>query len=234
MTFFITIIVYEYYAIILSLFWCTYGLGYIISIAFPPHIAQLAGVVIVFIINVFSGTTPTLPEFDKMTTPFNYAPYLSYLRFGKEVTYLIELERYRNIYNIDKSLSLLGYSVGNIKMDYIAVICYGIAFRVIACICLICYKPNSYYNKIGSIDIRYYLNELKNLICRKKEKTEERSSAGLLYESLPESNAAGKEEGSEEDEHDEEQDGYQRKATTVTLIDEQQQLSINTPETPKT
>jgi hypothetical protein len=38
------------------IYYVGYGLGYIISIVAKPHIAQLAAVVTVFILNIFSGS----------------------------------------------------------------------------------------------------------------------------------------------------------------------------------
>ncbi len=137
---------WEYYCILLLLYWSSFGLSYIVSIVANPNIAQLACVVVIFVFNIFSGQRPMLPEYTQMGFPMSYVPSFSYLRYCLEVIYLNELLQYQHLYDINTSLQLFGYAVEDMRWIYFVIIGFGLLFRAIAFVCLHCSKPNSWFN----------------------------------------------------------------------------------------
>jgi ABC-type multidrug transport system ATPase subunit len=158
--------VYEVYYVLFLTYYTSYGLGYLVSIVINPINAQLFAVVIVFILNVFSGSTTTLREFKEMTPPMNILPYCSYLSFGLETGYLLELRYYKNIYNINKSMSLFGYQFKDLHWMWGAMLAYGVGFRVLAYIALWCSRPDSLVVLIKNTITNWTLVRVKNTINR--------------------------------------------------------------------
>jgi hypothetical protein len=129
-------------------YWASYGLGYLVSVVFSLHMAQLAAVVTVVIMFSQNGVTPKLPDFQKMAKPLCYLPYASYLFYSQQVSYLIELKEYSSIYNIQKSLNIFGYKQEKMNLWICLILVYGIAFRFLALIVLYCTAPNSLWYRM--------------------------------------------------------------------------------------
>ncbi|KAG2393483.1 hypothetical protein C9374_007014 [Naegleria lovaniensis] len=165
--------VYEYYYVLLLVYWTSYGLGYFISIIIKPNIAQLTAVVIVFIFNTFSGATTPLPTLKEMYFPINYLPYLSYLTYSHENAYLIELKRYEGMYDLSKSLKIMGYSWDDFYMTIYMMIVYGFIFRIAAFIALVCVKPSSFYNLAVVSTINFFQTKVRAIIRMFKRKSKE-------------------------------------------------------------
>jgi len=165
--------VYEYYYVLLLAYWTSYGLGYFISIIIQPNIAQLTAVVIVFIFNVFSGATTPLPSFKSMYFPINILPNLSYLTYSHENAYLIELKRYENIYDVSKSLKMMGYEWDDFYMTIYMMIVFGFVFRIAAFIALVCVKPSSFFNLAVVSTHNFFTTKIRLLfrLCGKKDKS---------------------------------------------------------------
>ncbi|KAL9655604.1 hypothetical protein ABK040_002268 [Willaertia magna] len=138
--------VYEYYYVLFLVYWASYGLGYFLSILVPPNISQLTAVVIVFIFNIFSGGTVPLPTIKSMFFPINILPYASYLLYSHENAYLIEIIRYKGLYDVSVSMDGLGYKFSDFNQSWYMVIVFGLIFRILAFIALVCVKPSSLFN----------------------------------------------------------------------------------------
>lgn len=168
---------YEYYFVILHLYFAAYGFGYLLSIIFDENVAKLAGVVCILLFQMLSGGGPTLPEFEKMSPPMRYGPWFSFSRWGMEMLYIIEITKYEKIYNINPSLKTWGYKPQNFWMNYGILIGYGIFFRILAYLALLSFQPTSYVTKFAKffLDLIYMI-KLKVLIpiwnkcSRKKQK----------------------------------------------------------------
>jgi len=133
----------EYFYTILLTYWSCYGLGYVISIVVAPHIAQLAAVVMIFILNIFSGISPRLPMFEEMKFPLRYAPFFSPLRYSMELFYINELWTYRKIYDLSGALDTFGYQFSHHALCWGMLLVLGLSFRLLACLMLLLTKPNN-------------------------------------------------------------------------------------------
>ena len=68
------------YLVLLGVSFSSYSIGYIVSIATPPSLSQLVGVVVVFCMSAFDGALPTIPDLHKANFPLNLGfEHLSYL-----------------------------------------------------------------------------------------------------------------------------------------------------------
>ena len=163
--------VYEYYYVLLLVYWTSYGLGYFISIIIQPNISQLTAVVVVFIFNTFSGATTPLPTFRAMYFPINYLPNISYLTYSHENAYLIELKRYEGMYDLSKSLKIMGYEWDDFYMTIYMMIVFGFIFRILSFISLVCVKPSSFYNLAVVSTHNFFSTKLRAVIrlFRKKQ-----------------------------------------------------------------
>ena len=79
---------WELYFILLCIEYAAISLGYLVSIIVKPNVAQLTGVVVVMIMEMFSGVRPTLKEFDKMAKPMPWGPWFSLPRWAQEAYYI--------------------------------------------------------------------------------------------------------------------------------------------------
>ena len=124
----------EYYTCIVVLQFATTGLGYLISIACPAGLSQLAGVVVVLVFSMFGGARPTLIEIKSTFPPLRIMPYISYIRWGQEALYVAELSHLATIQGIDinPSLRLLDYQLDHYTMCLVYTLLFGVGFRLIA------------------------------------------------------------------------------------------------------
>jgi hypothetical protein len=159
---------YFYFLVMLLLSFTTFPIGYSISILLNQEIAQVTSVVFIFIVYLLAGVTPSLPKILSRILPFPILPYLSHLRYLREIVYMYELNTYREEYQIEKSLNLNGYIWDNRFINLVAIIEFGIILRIISFFILWQYKPNSYLKctiffirfKIGLL--RYKFDEFYN------------------------------------------------------------------------
>lgn len=157
---------YEIYYVLLLIYWTSYGLGYLVSVIINNVNAQLFAVVIVFILNIVSGSTSRLKEFQEMSPPFNILPYASYLTYGLEMNYMTEIVYYKEIYNINRSLDLFGYKMSDMQWTWAALLGYGLLFRVMAFIALRSSRPSSLVLKMKNTLSNWVLVNVKNFINR--------------------------------------------------------------------
>lgn len=78
----------DLYFILLCVEIVSVSLGFLVSIVVKPSVSQLTGVVIVMIMVMFSGMRPTLKEFENMSFPMPYVPWLSFPRWSQEALYI--------------------------------------------------------------------------------------------------------------------------------------------------
>ncbi|KAL0478274.1 hypothetical protein AKO1_008529 [Acrasis kona] len=150
---------YEYYWIILLCYWCSYGLGYIVSIVVQPHVAQIAAVVFVFVIYVFSGSVILIPDIEKMFIPIRYVHYLSYLQYCYQALYIIEIRQFSDVYDLKRSLDIMGFKLENLGLCAGIIVAIGFVFRLVALILLVSTKPSSFGYKI----VRWLTNYKQHL-----------------------------------------------------------------------
>ncbi|KAL0480158.1 ABCG24 [Acrasis kona] len=124
--------VFEYYLILLLCHFTAYGFGYFISIAIRPSLAQIAAVVMILVFQLIAGARPTLPQMYKMPFPLPFIPYLSYIRYGQEALYLLEVKWYKDIYDIKPGLDLFDYDEAHYAWCIAVVPVFGIVIRMIA------------------------------------------------------------------------------------------------------
>jgi hypothetical protein len=70
-----------------------------------------------------------------------------------ELNYLTELRKYAYLYDISKSLKIYGYRLDHDGLLYAMLCAFGVGFRLIALILLLCSKPTSTVQRL--------LNDLK-------------------------------------------------------------------------
>ena len=115
---------------------------------------------------MLAGLRPTIPQMNDMFFPMNILHWISFLRYSQEIVYLIELEKYTQIFNVQTSLDIFGYQFGN-WWSGVALICYAIALRILAYLALL-YVPDTVFIKRG---FRWLINRrviIKNWIAQKK------------------------------------------------------------------
>jgi ABC-type multidrug transport system ATPase subunit len=133
----------EYYYSALLIYWTAYGFGYFISVVLKPNLAQLAAVVMIVIMFALNGVTPKLPDYKKMSFPLNALPYTSFLFYGQQVVYLLEIRRYKHLYDITASLDAFGYKLSELTRNTCLLLVFGVGFRLLALIFMYLTKPNN-------------------------------------------------------------------------------------------
>lgn len=74
-------------------------------------------------------------------------------KLALELNYIIELRKYAYLYDISKSLQIFGYRLDRDGFLYGMLCAFGVGFRLIALILLLCSKPTSRVQRL--------LNDLK-------------------------------------------------------------------------
>jgi ABC-type multidrug transport system ATPase subunit len=112
--------------------YCSFSIGYFVSIIVRPSIAQVASVVAILICMVFSGLRPGLKEFAKMNVVLKFMPNLSFLRWANELLYLRELWEWKDIFKVEKGVEALDYVLTQeqIQWDHIFIVIIAVVFRV--------------------------------------------------------------------------------------------------------
>jgi hypothetical protein len=131
------------YTVLLSLYWASMGMGYLVSIVVEPSSSQLVGVVGVFANAQFAGGSPTIKALRNLFIPLCYVPYISYLRYALEAFYVGEAKEWRTVdslmhLDIDKFVAeTYGLNMGARMTDIGMVLAFGVAFRAAACVALL-------------------------------------------------------------------------------------------------
>jgi hypothetical protein len=120
----------------------------------------------------------TLKQFGEFSYPFKLIPSIIFLRYGLESMYVNEIQQFSSIYNIDRSLDLLDYQISNSASNWQYILYFGIFFRIVAWILLVCTRQNSFFqNFIRNVnDIYKYIFgcslfvQLTKVDMKKKEK----------------------------------------------------------------
>jgi len=132
-----------YYWVMLGLYYTATAFGYIVSIAAPPSLAQLMGVVAVFGCAMFAGGMPTLKILYTKFIPLCWLPWVSYVRYALEALYVGEVINYEDIVelqgvNLAKHLrDTFGYDLYAYSRDVAALFGFGVFLRLVAMVLMI-------------------------------------------------------------------------------------------------
>lgn len=110
------------------------------------------GVVSTLVFGIFSGAVPTLKDLhgNYLTAILSS---LSWLRWGQQALYVLEVIEYRDVYKIEKSLDQIGYisEPGYMEVEFwlsiFMIINFGILFRSSAFLVLKAFKETSYISR---------------------------------------------------------------------------------------
>ncbi|KAJ3329063.1 hypothetical protein HDU76_008727 [Blyttiomyces sp. JEL0837] len=127
------------YIIILLSFWGTYGLSAVVSMTVRRENAALLAVVSGLFVAVFCGTGPTLSQARDYHVDWIFD--MSFNRWGAEAQYSAALSTYKNIYDVEASSSVYGYTLNRIPFDFTMMLVIGLALRIIAFFLLIMLDP---------------------------------------------------------------------------------------------
>jgi len=126
---------FSYFYLHLLLIWYNAtAMGYLVSVTIKPRMAQLAVVVFIFMLMLFSGIQPTLTEMQDFGYPMAAFPYISYLRYANEAFYLNEIKEWSYYFDISTGLQAYGYSFDMWNTDWGALIAIGTGIRIISAI----------------------------------------------------------------------------------------------------
>ncbi|KAJ6229696.1 abc transporter g family member 28 [Anaeramoeba flamelloides] len=107
------------------------ALGQLISVLFPASVSQLAAAVIVLISSLVSGLNPPLKEVSKMVI-INIFHYTSFLRYAQEAFFILEIDKYDDVYNLETTYDLYGYDSSRLGLNFGILITISVLFRVFA------------------------------------------------------------------------------------------------------
>ncbi|KAJ3269064.1 hypothetical protein HDV01_001904 [Terramyces sp. JEL0728] len=122
-----------YLAIMLSYFG-VYGIASIMSMLVKRESQSVLSTLASFIPAIFCGNAPTIADNPNFLQLF-FA--LSYNRWATEIFYSGELGPFRGFYDIDRSVSLFGYTLGREGFDMCIMIIIGVVLRIIGFLCLV-------------------------------------------------------------------------------------------------
>ena len=125
------------FAVFFLVYFATSGLAYCLSLLLPSGVQQLAGVLSVLSLMLFSGANPTLAQLKQnvlIPEALYYISFISFFRYSQELYYLIAVEHYNPT---QSSLDILGYAFYDEGMSWVGLVLIGIIFRSIAYIVLV-------------------------------------------------------------------------------------------------
>jgi len=123
-----------YYGLLLLVWLNGTSMGYLLSVIMKPSMAQIAVVILIFMLMLFSGIQPTLPEMESYAPPLNLLPYLSFLRYANEIFYLNEIKRWSAFYNIQTGLTAYGYDFDMWSVDWFTLFVIGLFTRILSAV----------------------------------------------------------------------------------------------------
>lgn len=131
---------FKYYALFLSVYGISAGLAYLVSIAVPPSMAQLVGVLAILTSTMFSGANPTIQQLRNNHLIPNllvYPSYFSFIRWSQELFYLIEMEVIDQPGAHSSMTLLYGYKMSDFSECYLWSLVIGMFFRLLAYLVLV-------------------------------------------------------------------------------------------------
>jgi hypothetical protein len=133
----------EYYIVALGLYYTSFGWGYLVSVFVSPSLAQLVGVTVVFGNSMFSGGSPTLKQMESKIVPLCWLPHVSFIRYGLEAMYIMEIKNWEEVGWGIQSLSLetflndvYNYSLHTTPRNLAVLYGFGVALRVVAAVAM--------------------------------------------------------------------------------------------------
>jgi hypothetical protein len=142
----------------------------------------------ILVFQLIAGARPTLPQMQTMPFPLPYVPYISYIRYGQEALYLLEVKWYAEIYNIQSGLKLFGYHEEDLLWCILMVPAIGIAIRVLAYMSLLSSIPGSLMHRITGwiLDVQGHKDRAKSMFSRVfSRNTKDAESIHLLSVTSP-------------------------------------------------
>jgi hypothetical protein len=138
-----------YYLLFVALYYTASSFGYLVSVVLPPALAQLGAVVCIFSSTLFAGGGPTLPQLRAMTPPLNLLPSASFIRYGLEALYVVEVAEWNDVaWKIEGSslasyvADTYGYELGVYGFNVGMVFVYGVAMRIVSLALLVACDKN--------------------------------------------------------------------------------------------
>ncbi|KAJ3451100.1 abc transporter g family member [Anaeramoeba flamelloides] len=121
----------QYYGVLLLIQYTATGIGMAVSTLFPPSVSQLAAIVVLLVFSMVSGFGPPMKEMQEMVF-FNIFHYIDLLRYGQEALFCIELEEYKDMYDLTTTYDSYGYDPDRIGIDLFILFIIGVYFRGVA------------------------------------------------------------------------------------------------------
>ncbi|KAJ3190607.1 hypothetical protein HK101_008560 [Irineochytrium annulatum] len=128
--------VYTQYMLMFLQFWGVYGMSCIISLVVRRENASLLSVVVGLFAAVFCGYGPNLVQAKKWGMIWLFE--LSFNKWAAEAQYSTSITLYKNVYDIEQSAAVWGYSLNQPTMDFVMAFVLGVVSRGIGYILLIC------------------------------------------------------------------------------------------------
>ncbi|KAL9646021.1 hypothetical protein ABK040_012080 [Willaertia magna] len=170
---------FEIYYVLILLHFVNYGVGYFLSILIPGPLSQLASVVFVLVQSLLAGSRPTLKQMKDMPFPMPYIPWISYIRYGQEALYILEVKEYSKVFNIETGMDILGYNLDDYWWCIMSVPLFGLLYRFLAYLSLFTLRPDGYFQQFVSyiLDVKGWgmkiiklLKRIVKLCCVKQRK----------------------------------------------------------------
>lgn len=160
------------FGIVFLVYSTSFSLGYLLGTLIPFKNSKLAGVILLMILQLFSGMVPRLEEFYSMGFPWKYIPYASYLRYTTELFYLSEITlALDKLNNNDINLKAFSYYLGDEWMCIGIVVGIQLIFRILACLSLWTQTagsiPYTIIHKILNSKLIQYIIEISISIVKK-------------------------------------------------------------------
>ncbi|KAJ3446436.1 abc transporter g family member [Anaeramoeba flamelloides] len=121
----------DYYGVLILVQFAGSGIGMFVSTLLPQSVSQLAGAVICLILSLVAGFNPPLKKIEHMVI-MNIFNALSFLRYGQETIFILEIERWSDVYDVQSTYDLYGYKKSHKAMDIGLLFLLGIGHRVLA------------------------------------------------------------------------------------------------------
>ncbi|KJE90030.1 ABC transporter [Capsaspora owczarzaki ATCC 30864] len=129
---------WPYFLLYFHIYFACAGIAYLISVLVPRDMSQLAGVLVVLVFMMFSGSSPNLQQLaDNKLIPnvLVYPTYISLFRFSQEAYYLVEIAPFHtNPVTMNK---FYGYEAGDFVSCFVVMSQLAIVFRMAAYVGLV-------------------------------------------------------------------------------------------------
>jgi hypothetical protein len=130
-----------YYAIYLLVNWCWSSFGYFNTLLFKRSTGLFYASMVVIWSSILSGFRPSLKVLNQLFLT-QILSYMSPTRYALELLYLSELDVYRKEgINVQTALDSYGYSYQYLWVNVLALIAFGLVFRILGFIVLYFQDP---------------------------------------------------------------------------------------------